>query len=55
MSDDWLDEIEPRLNKSYIYNTFKEKCGNDPAGDHAKALVKDAVGYAYQRSKTIIR
>ena len=55
MSDDWLDEIEPRLNKSYIYNTFEEKCKNDSAGDHAKALVKDAVSYAYHRSKTIIR
>lgn len=52
--DDWIDEIETRLIKSNIYNTFIEKCENDPAGDHAKVLVKDAVLYAYQRSKTII-
>jgi len=55
MVDDWLDEIVPRLNKSHIYNTFQNKCENDSAGDHAKVLVKNAVSYAYHRSKTIIR
>ncbi|HVJ49635.1 HD domain-containing protein [Desulfitobacterium sp.] len=55
MSDDWLEEIEPRLKKSYIFEIFSEKCVNDSAGDHAKALVKDGVLYAYNKSKTIIR
>ncbi|KEI76187.1 metal-dependent phosphohydrolase [Clostridium botulinum B2 128] len=55
MMDDWLDEIEPRLRKSYIFQVFTEKCANDSAGDHAKALVKDCVFYAYNRSKTIIK
>ena len=55
MSDDWLDEIEPRLEKSYIYRVLKQKCDDDPPGAHALVLVKDALSYAYHRTKTIIR
>jgi len=55
MNDDWLDEIEPRLEKSYIYRVFKQKCCDDPSGTHALVLVKDALSYAYHRSKTILR
>ena len=55
MSDDWLDEIDPRLEKSYIYKAFKQECSKDLSGAHALALVKDATSYAYQKSKTILR
>lgn len=55
MADDWLDEIEPRIKNSYIYNKFESMCKDDPAGDHAKVLVKDCITYSYHRSKTIIR
>lgn len=55
MTDDWLDEVEPRLEKSYIYMVFKQKCSDDPSGTHALSLVKEAVLYAYHRSKTILR
>ncbi len=55
MNDDWLEEITPRLKKSVIYTVFEEKSKDDDAGDHVKSLVKDAVSYANNRSKTIIR
>lgn len=55
MSDDWLDEIEPRLEKSYIYKVFQQKCNDEPTGTHALVLVKDALSDAYHRSKTILR
>lgn len=55
IKDDWLEEIVPRLERNYIYEKLKEKCCVDPAGDHIMALVKDAVSYAHQRTKTILR
>ncbi len=55
MHDDWLEEIIPRLENSYIYKKLIDSRNRDSASDHAIALVKDAVSYAYQRTKTIVR
>ncbi len=53
MIDDYKDEILPRLKKSEIYNTLLLKCKeSDP---EVIALVQNAFGYAYQRTKTIIK
>ncbi|OLN30166.1 Molecular chaperone HSP90 family-like [Desulfovibrio sp. DV] len=55
MKDDWHEEVELRLKKSSIYSQLLKQCADDQAGPHALALVKDAVFYAYQRTKTILR
>lgn len=53
MIDDYKDEILPRLQKSEIYISLVHKCKEtDP---EVLALVHSAFGYAYQRTKTIIK
>lgn len=55
MSDDWREETQTRLPKSLIYKTLKLKCDKDPTGSHVMSLVDEAVYYAYQRTKTVLR
>jgi hypothetical protein len=55
IKDDWREEVDARLDNSYVYQKFVKKCSKDSAGSHAITLVKDAVKYAYHRTKTIIR
>src|SRR5258706_8457397 len=56
MNDDWKVETQALLAKSAIYSKLKEKCANDEAaGAQAIALVNEAVEYAYQRTKSILR
>ena len=53
MIDDYKGEILPRFKRSEIYNTLLHKCKDtDP---EVIALVQNAFGYAYQRTKTIIK
>jgi hypothetical protein len=53
MIDDYKDEVLPRLQKSEIYYSLFQKCKEtDP---EAIALVQNAYGYAYQRTKTVIK
>lgn len=51
--DDYKDEILPRLVKSNIYSTLKSNCKEKD--NEVIALVDEAVKYAYDRTKTIIR
>ena len=53
MGNDYKDEFLLRLNKSAIYNTLRNKCDNKD--EAVIALVNDAVSYAFQRTKTIIK
>lgn len=55
MKDDWRQETQIRLKLNLIYSTLEEKCKEDPAGQQVLTLVDDAVAYAYQRTKTIIK
>ena len=55
IKDDWREEVDARLDNSCVYQKFVKKCSKDSAGSHAITLVKDAVTYAYHRTKTIIR
>lgn len=55
VNDDWRDETKIRLEKSLIFSAFKSKCGSDPAGAQALALVEEATFYAFQRTKTILK
>jgi hypothetical protein len=53
MADDYKDEFLLRLQKSQIYETLKTKCHDkDP---EVMTLVDNAVSYAFQRTKTIIK
>ena len=53
MSDNYKNEIYPRLQTSAIYLTLKERCKKkDP---EVLASVDSGIAYAYQRSKTIMR
>lgn len=52
--DDWKAETQERLPKSAIYRSLREKCENDPAGNHVLSLVDDATFFAYQKTKTIL-
>ncbi|WP_411845732.1 ATP-binding protein [Roseibacillus persicicus] len=54
-ADDWREETQVRLKKSSIYLMLVKKCAEDPAGSQVITLVDDAVYYAYQRTKTIVR
>ncbi|MDP1976153.1 HD domain-containing protein [Undibacterium sp.] len=54
INDDWRAETQTRLTKSYLYNTLKSKCGQEPSGNHVLQLVDDATYYAFQRTKTIL-
>lgn len=53
MTDDYKDEILPRLKKSEIYNTLTIKCKEKDS--EVISLVDGAVTYAYQRTKLIIK
>lgn len=53
MSDDYKDEYLLRLKKSLIYNTLKLKCVDKD--NEVTALVEDAVSYAFQRTKTVLK
>lgn len=53
MRDDYKDEILLRLEKSTIYTNLKSKC--EEKDNAVIALVDDAVSYAFQRTKTIIK
>ena len=53
MTDDYKDEILPRLTKSKIYSTLKSNCQEKDS--EVIALVDEAVLYAHQRTKTIIK
>lgn len=51
--DDYKDEFLPRLQKSLIYNTLKEKCSEKDT--EVTALVETAIPYTVYRTKTVIR
>ncbi len=53
MSDDYKDEYLLRLQKSQIYSTLKSKCIDKDS--EITALVENAISYAYQRTKTVIK
>jgi len=53
MTDDYKDEILARLTKSKIYSTLKINCQEKDS--EVIALVDEAVSYAHQRTKTIIK
>ncbi|MBD3384638.1 metal-dependent phosphohydrolase [candidate division KSB1 bacterium] len=55
MSDDWKDEILPRLQKSLIYKTLSIKCEKNPAGSDTLSLIQKMLLYAHHRSKTVIK
>lgn len=55
INDDWRIETQDRLAKSRIFLVLKSKCGSDPAGAQALALIDDATFYAFQRTKTILK
>ncbi|WP_198319195.1 HD domain-containing protein [Arenibacter algicola] len=53
MIDDYKDEYLLRLQKSSLYNLLKEKCKEKDS--EVIALVDQAISYAYQRTKTILK
>lgn len=53
MLDDYKDEYLLRLQKNLIYNTLKNKCQDKDT--EVIALIDEAVSYAFQRTKTIIK
>jgi hypothetical protein len=56
MIDDWKAETQLRLNSSLIYTTLQSKCNDDKTiGAQVLSLVNEAVSWAYQRTKTIVR
>ncbi|WP_198419443.1 HD domain-containing protein [Geomonas terrae] len=56
MGDDWKAETQLRLESSLIYKTLKQKCEKDVViGSPVLSLVNEAVHWAYQRTKTIIK
>nr|WP_092074438.1 ATP-binding protein [Dendrosporobacter quercicolus]NSL49690.1 ATP-binding protein [Dendrosporobacter quercicolus DSM 1736]SDM94999.1 Histidine kinase-, DNA gyrase B-, and HSP90-like ATPase [Dendrosporobacter quercicolus] len=55
MRDDWREETQLRIQNSKIYQSLKLKCKSEAAGDHVLSLVDDAINYAYQRTKSILR
>lgn len=53
MTDDYKEEFLLRLQKSALYDALKLKCHDkDP---EVVALVENAVSYAFQRTKTILK
>jgi hypothetical protein len=54
---DWKTEIETRLAKSHIYLTLVEKSKEESDAIHAQqlSLIIEAVDYAYQKAKLIIK
>ena len=53
MNDDYKDEYLLKLKKSLIFETLKSKCVDKDT--EVIALVENAVSYACQRTKTIIK
>ncbi len=53
MADDYKDDFLLRLQKSEIYDTLNSKC--QAKDKEVIALVEQAVSYAFQRTKTIIK
>lgn len=53
MNSDWKEEYLPRLQRSQIYKTLNDKCGDKDK--EIIVLVEEVVSYAYQRTKTIIK
>lgn len=53
--DDWRNETQLGLKTSEIYRQLKLKCEDDSAGAQVISLIDDAVYYAYQRTKLIIK
>lgn len=53
MADDYKDEFLLRLKKSSIYHELKIKCESKDSA--VLTLVEEAVSYAFQRTKTIIK
>jgi hypothetical protein len=51
--DDYKEEVIERLNKSFIYQTLKEKCKEKDS--EVITLVDSVVLYSYSRAKTIIK
>ena len=54
-NDDWREETQVRLKKSYIYCMLKKKCEGDPSGSQVLTLVDETTYYAYQKTKAILR
>lgn len=53
MNDDHKDEYLPRLKKNSIYKCLKKK--SSEKDNETVSLVEEAVSYAHQRTKTIIK
>lgn len=53
MKDDYKDEFLLRLQKNEIYNRLKNNCTDKDA--ELIALIHEAVSYAHQRTKTILK
>lgn len=53
MSDDYKDEYLLRLQKSLLFTTLVEK--TNEKDKQVQALVDEAVSYAFQRTKTIVK
>src|SRR5690606_18023612 len=53
MIDDYKDEYLLRLQKNLLYNLLKEKCKEKDS--EVIGLVDQAISYAFQRTKTILR
>lgn len=53
MNDDYKEEFLARLQKSEIYSTLKKSCLQKD--NEVIALVDDAISYAFQRTKTIVK
>lgn len=54
---DWKEEISSRLNQSLIYQTLESNLGKsgEPLVSQQKFLLFEAVEYAYQKSKLILK
>ncbi|MBP6237203.1 MAG: ATP-binding protein [Saprospiraceae bacterium] len=57
MNIDWKKEIDQRLNQSQIYKILDRKLSiiGEPLASQQRKLIYDAVEYAYQKSKLIIK
>lgn len=53
MSDEWKAEYKDRLNNSKLYKELVLKCSEKDS--EVIALVDNAISYAFQRTKTILR
>lgn len=54
-NDDWRIEVHSQLNTSLLFQELQNKSPRETGGDHVISLIHDAVFYAYQRTKTIIK